>query len=362
MQVKCSGCGKTLNIPDHLIGKAVKCPCGSVLKTAAASTGTVGAPVAPSFQMQGRAMAGATTPTHASKTMSITSLVLGISSIVFCLGFLLGIPAIITGVVARKRIRQGTASGSGLALAGIITGSVGAILMAAVHLLIGIGLILPAVQAGREAARRNSCSNNLKQIGLAIHNYHSAYKQLPATATGGDPNKRLLSWRVAILPFIEHLELYEEFHHDEPWDSEHNLSLVEKIPDVYRCYSAGGLEAGKTTYMLPINAMPASAQNPPLIFEKDKTTRFRDVLDGLANTIMLVEASEQDAVIWTKPDDLPVDLSDPLRVIGDTHLGGSHVLMADGAVVFITSAIDQELLSALLTRNGRETIEEILDE
>jgi hypothetical protein len=356
MQIKCSRCGKTLNIPDHLVGKSVKCPCGSVLKTAAASTGTVGAPVTPSFHTQGRSMAGATTPTHASKTMSITSLVLGVSSIVFCFGFLSGIPAIITGVVAKKRIRQGTASGSGLALAGIITGSVGAILMSA--LVIGIAVLLPAVQAGREASRRMSCSNNLKEIALAMHNYHSAFKQLPATATGGDPNNRLLSWRVAILPFIDGQEsLYEEFHHDEPWDSEHNLSLVERMPDVYRCDSAGVLGAGKTTYMLPINAMPASAQNPPLLFEKDKITRFRDTLDGLSNTIMLVEAREQDAVIWTKPDDLPVDLSDPLRVIGDTHAGGSHVLLADGAVVFITSSIDPGLLSALLTRNGGEIIE-----
>ncbi len=79
-----------------------------------------------------------------------------------------------------------------------------------------VGLLLPAVQAAREAARRMSCSNNFKQIGLAIHNYHSAFNALPKQAGGtyndGDPggdgpgvtnNKFRLSWLPTILPFVE---------------------------------------------------------------------------------------------------------------------------------------------------------------
>ena len=66
-----------------------------------------------------------------------------------------------------------------------------------------VALLLPAVQAAREAARRAQCTNNLKQIGLAMHNYHSAYNHFPAAAITDDDGKPLLSWRVAILPYIE---------------------------------------------------------------------------------------------------------------------------------------------------------------
>ena len=83
-----------------------------------------------------------------------------------------------------------------------------------------VGLLLPAVQAAREAARRMSCSNNFKQIGLAIHNYHSAFKQLPTNLTGTDrayagdisanSSRRFLSYLVPILPFCEQQALWEK--------------------------------------------------------------------------------------------------------------------------------------------------------
>ena len=77
-----------------------------------------------------------------------------------------------------------------------------------------------------------TASNNLKQLALGIHNFHSAYRKLPAARTdeNGQP---LLSWRVAILPFIEQQALYEQFHLDEPWDSEHNLKLIDQMPATF---------------------------------------------------------------------------------------------------------------------------------
>src|SRR3954471_10743597 len=77
-----------------------------------------------------------------------------------------------------------------------------------------IGLLLPAVQAAREAARRSQCVNNEKQIGLAMHNYHSALNQFPPGAIVGKDGKPLLSWRVAILPYVEQGDLYNQFHLD----------------------------------------------------------------------------------------------------------------------------------------------------
>ena len=95
-------------------------------------------------------------------------------------------------------------------------------------------LLLPAVQAAREAANRNMSQNNLKQIALCMLNYEDTKKRLPARAIYDKDGKPLLSWRVMMLPYMEEKSLYDQFHLDEPWDSEHNKKLLEKMPDGYR--------------------------------------------------------------------------------------------------------------------------------
>ena len=216
-----------------------------------------------------------------------------------------------------------------------------------------VGLLLPAVQAAREAARRMTASNQLKQIAIAMHNYHSAFKKLPGRAIVDDDGKPLLSWRVAILPFIEQQQLYEQFHLDEAWDSPHNITLLEQMPGTY-VHPSAPLPPGQTVFQVP--------QGTGLLFEETGTRKFRDVLDGLSNTIMGIESSRDAAVPWTKPADLEIDMSDPLAKTGDTHPGGFNVMMGDGAVIFLTNSIDPDLFRALLTRAGKETIEAQLNQ
>ena len=100
-----------------------------------------------------------------------------------------------------------------------------------------IALLLPAVQSAREAARRAQCVNNLKQIGLAMHNYASANGGFPPAAIVDPRGKPLLSWRVAILPYLDANPLYAKFKLDEPWDSPHNKELLKYMPAVYGCPS-----------------------------------------------------------------------------------------------------------------------------
>ena len=215
-----------------------------------------------------------------------------------------------------------------------------------------VALLLPAVQAAREAARRAQCVNNLKQIGLAMLNYESAMGSFPGAAVVDKQGKPLLSWRVAILPFLEQAPLYNKFKLDEPWDSPHNKELIQYMPSVYACPSNGPpAEPGLTPYQ--VFAGPGS------LFSPGKPPRIVDVTDGTSNTLMVVEAARP--IPWTKPDDLPFDIAQNFRPAalfgaGSKHPGGFNALFADGSVRFLKITINPVVLKALITRSGGEVI------
>ena len=210
-----------------------------------------------------------------------------------------------------------------------------------------VGLLLPAVQAARQAAQRMDSSNNLKQLGLALHNYESAYRHLPATAIlERGTGKPLLSWRVAILPFIEEAALYNEFHLDEPWDSEHNIKLLDRMPATFS-HKAKKVKPGYTVYVAPVNE--------ETLLRKEELTTFANITDGLTNTIMVVEASEEAAVPWTKPEDLDIDPANPLNKLASNATPGiMQALFGDGSVRVISLSVDVNVLNALFTRAGGE--------
>ncbi len=116
----------------------------------------------------------------------------------------------------------------GLAITGIVTGGLSLLCVP-----VNIGLLLPAVQKVRESAARMQSSNNLKQISLAIDNYEAANGNMPAAAICDPAGKPLLSWRVAILPYIEQANLYSQFKLDEPWDGPNNSKLIAAMPKTY---------------------------------------------------------------------------------------------------------------------------------
>lgn len=210
-------------------------------------------------------------------------------------------------------------------------------------------LLLPAVQAAREAARRAQGSNNLKQIGLAMQNHADVFKQFPPRAIYKE-GKPLLSWRVKILPFIEQNELYKEFHLDEPWDSEHNRQLIARMPPVYAnpVLDDKLIAAGMTDYLAPVG--------PNTAFKGEQGLGFAAFKDGTSNTVMVVEANADRAVIWTKPDDFEVDADNPLGGLGSIHPGGFSALYADGHVQFINNMIDPKVLLNLFNPNDGQVI------
>ncbi|MDR3621243.1 MAG: DUF1559 domain-containing protein [Paludisphaera borealis] len=280
----------------------------------------------------------------ATSVKAVVSLVVGSLFFFACLS---GLPAIFLGSYAlhdihhsKRRLR-----GRGMAIAGIVLGASGC--------LFTLILFLISMHSPKESALRYQCVNNLKHIALAMYNYHGDNGSLPTSAITDKDGRPLLSWRVAVLPYLADSELhslYARFHLDEPWNSPHNFALLDLMPRFYACPSDQSRKSGMTNYQAVVG--PGAAFTPDF-----KPLRLEDFTDGPDKTIVVAETTR--AVPWTKPEDLPFDGVLPLAVLGSRHgsqNNGFNVSFADGSVRFLKCAIRPSVLHALLTRNGGETL------
>jgi hypothetical protein len=209
--------------------------------------------------------------------------------------------------------------------------------------------LVPGLQNMREAAGRMSSSNNLKQIGLAIHEFHEANGRLPTDIL--DKNgKPLLSWRVEILPYLEQNNLYKQFKLDEPWDGPNNKKWSQVLVKTFMAPNVpppARFEWGMTSYR--------GIAGPGAAFETGKKLRLTDFTDGTSNTIVAIETN--DWVPWAKPEDYPFDPNKPLPKIAPP--GKANVfqaVFADGSVRAIGTTVPEKTLKAFFTRNGGEAI------
>ncbi|MHC5543936.1 DUF1559 family PulG-like putative transporter, partial [Singulisphaera rosea] len=275
--------------------------------------------------------------------IAVLSTLLGVLVVFTCFS---GIPAIILGRRALREIRSsdGLLRGRWLAIIGIALGCLSCLLP------IGIILSVPFLGPG-EATRRVLCGNNLKQIALAMHQYEENHGTLPPAAIIDGAGRPLLSWRVAILPYLELGSLYSKFDLDEPWDSPHNRSLIDLMPNVYRCPSDSEWTSGMANYQVVVG--PRTAFPPDF-----KGMTIPDFTDGTNGTILVSETLH--GVPWTKPDDLSFVTMLPSGGLGSDHgsrdHGGFQAAFVDGSVRFLKSSIPSEVLRSLLTRNGGERI------
>ena len=201
-------------------------------------------------------------------------------------------------------------------------------------------LLLPAVQAAREAARRNNCSNSIRQIELALLNYESATGRFPPAYTVDENGTPLQSWRVLILPYMEENAIYEQINLDEPWDSPDNLAITESyIPMVYQCPSAAG--TGTNTNYLGV-------AGPNGFFNGPNARKISDIKDGTSRTISVVETDRTD-VHWSQPVDW-----DPSQKLSGNHPQGTLVGFVDGHVQFMVDSIDPVTVQGMSTVDGGE--------
>jgi hypothetical protein len=218
--------------------------------------------------------------------------------------------------------------GRGKAIAGLALGCLGL-------------LVVPALVVGyqrvQESALKCRDKSHLKQMALAFHRHNDTYGYCPAaTAYRTKDGKPGLSWRVAILPFIEEEALFQQFKLDEPWDSPHNIKLLGKMPRIYELPGKEDEGSGLTYDQVFVGpgavfesrGRPRAWQPNPLAEEGPRIpARF---YRGTSSTILIATAATP--VPWTKPDDLAFDRDKPLPPLGGHYRGGFHVALADGSV------------------------------
>jgi RNA polymerase sigma factor (sigma-70 family) len=200
----------------------------------------------------------------------------------------------------------------------------------------------PRRSVDNENALRMASANHLKQIVLAMHNYHDVHGRFPAPALYGPDGKALLSWRVELLPFLEQNDLYKQFRRDQAWDSPHNRALLDKMPDVYAL--PGAKKDSATYYQVFVG--------PGAAFEKHRQRRLDAFTDGTSNTIMVAEAAAP--VPWTKPQDLVFDPEEPLPELGGAYKDVFNIALADGSVHAVPRNFDKGEFRKAVTCNGGE--------
>lgn len=233
--------------------------------------------------------------------------------------------------------------------------------VAAAMLLIGLPCCVPALATSRESSHHMQCANNLKQIALALHNYHAIHDSFPPAYVADETGRPMHSWRVLILPYLEQQALYDKYDFTEPWDGPNNRKLAMAMPAVYRCPQRRGLRP-TTSYVAVVG--------PKTAWPGAEPTSTNDVSDGTCNTILVVEVVPGSGMPWMAPRDL--SLEDALHgvdgdrefAIGSRHprdggllwqpQPGAWVAFADGTIHWLPRECPPDVLEALFSIDGGE--------
>lgn len=251
-----------------------------------------------------------------------------------------------------------------------------------------IGLTMPAVQQAREAARRVQCQSQLKQLGLALHNYHDQHDVLPSAALVVGPSFITFSgwgWGSMILPHIDQTPLYTRIRFEQGTAVGANRDVIPTPLAIWRCPS----DPQPTAVAVPIDGHPdATVATGNMVASHGmlsplSNVKFADVTDGLSNTLMLGErvfqpatdgmmftsswcgvVSESDIYVFTSKPYVQAHATQPINRaaasannFSSRHPGGANFCLGDGAVRFLSEFIDSHVLESLGTTGGGEVVE-----
>ncbi|MCA9047991.1 MAG: DUF1559 domain-containing protein [Planctomycetaceae bacterium] len=222
----------------------------------------------------------------------------------------------------------------------------------------------PGVSHAPRASAMNLCKNNLKQIGLALHNYHKVHRMFPTPVQAAYDR----SWRVTLLPLLGRDVLYARYNQDAEWDHPSNLPLTEEIVPPLDCPGRRIRTDNQGRFITAYTALTG----PGAAFETGKHFRIRDFTDGTPSTLMVTESCGKQ-VVCTEPKDVSTE-TDVLQInalgpqlhqsngiASSYHMGGANMLMADGSVRMIGKDIDHEILERIISRAGEPAGQENLE-
>ena len=216
-------------------------------------------------------------------------------------------------------------------------------------LFLALFLFLPS-PGGRPYGRRTECKNNLKQLALALHNYHDKYDCFPPAYIADQHGRPIHSWRVLLLPFLEFKPLYDDYRFDEPWDGPHNRKFAAMNLNVFRCPNDKSPE-GETNYLVVVGAKT--------VFPGAKCVKISEISSGTTNTVLLVEVADS-GIKWSEPRDLS-DVKAARGInpnagmgISSHHEGGAQIAFADGSVRFFPDSTPPDDLRTFCDRDGEK--------
>jgi Protein of unknown function (DUF1559) len=234
--------------------------------------------------------------------------------------------------------------------------------------------LVESIASARQAARSSQSVNNLKQIGLAMHNFHTATNNFPPAIVFGPDGKPWHSWRVLILPYLGEVQAYNQYDFTQPWDSPKNRALIDKMPSVYRDPQNGEAAGSHTHYAALVGERTAfpprgsriTIANGVASGDLFKGVSIVRITDGTSNTMAIAPVDPARKIPWTKPEDITVGqdfpgLGRPGGIFTPTRIGGvgvAPVLFLDGSVRTLSDRIDLATLRALTTMNGGEIIDQ----
>lgn len=198
------------------------------------------------------------------------------------------------------------------------------------------------------ATNRSNSKNNMKQIGLAMYNYHSNYRCFPPGGTATKAGIPYHSWQTSILPFLGQYVIYNKINFNKPWSDPQNHKLFQKKVPLY-------LNPSIKEKVAPDGSALSHFVGNSLLLKKNHSSRFKEILDGKQHTIMAVGRGNHFKA-WGDP----TSLAEPTQIIGPKKISsfpdGNYVLMCDGSVLLISKDIDPAILKALSTPAGGDKV------
>lgn len=222
--------------------------------------------------------------------------------------------------------------------------------------LIALALLVSFVRCVSHYALEGRTVVDAKHLALSIINCESRDGHYPAAYSADSQGRPLLSWRVHILPYLDEKALYQSFHLNEPWDSPHNLTLLDKMP-YHFCKRTSSLPTGHTCWLAVVGPRTAIVK-PQRMPDGSWSSPVKSIPDGTSRTILIVQVDDAAAVPWTKPVDYEYDPTDPGRDLRGDWYGLLPAAFADGHMGFLKNTISNESLNAAFTRDGGERFEE----